>query len=218
MRKLLLLVSAFLVACGGGGGGGGSSGLSGNVGGRAFSPVEVKAIPAGTGTSPCTVAIGGQNASIGVKAVAIEVTSYADACGDFASSDCRFHANAQSVTILVGKVDLLGTEPALTTGTYKIFPSLTSLDPAGGTLYRIGFADALATSATCTGTPSLVNTGTVRLDKVTDPVTGHVSITFQDGSTLEGDFSAPVCAGLSPNICEKAANEAICTLPGTCVQ
>ena len=48
MRKLVLVVSAFLAACGGGGSGG-TSGLSGTVGGKAFTPVEVKAIPGKSG-------------------------------------------------------------------------------------------------------------------------------------------------------------------------
>lgn len=218
MRKLVLLVSTLAVACGGGGGGsGGGAALTGSVGGRAFTPVEVKAIPAGTGTDGCTVTVGDQTANVGVKAVALQVTSYADACGDFATSECRRHMGAQSVTILVGKLDLLGAEPALTTGTYTLRPSITAMELESGTTYKLGYAEALGTNSSCGGSASPVTTGTVRLDRVGDPVTGHVSITFADGSRLEGDFSAPACAGLSPDICQKATAEALCTPSSSCM-
>jgi hypothetical protein len=219
MRKLFLVsaFSAFVLACGSDSKGGGG-GLSGTVGGRAFSPVEVRAIPAGTGTTPCSVPIGGAPVSVGVKAVALDVASYADACGDYASSQCRLHMGAQNVTILIAKINPLGTEPALATGTYKIFSSPATVDPDGTGLLNVGYAQALATDATCVGTPSpAVQGGTVRLDKVTDPITGHVSITFQDGSKLEGDFSAPICQGPTPDICQLATSQEICTLPPACV-
>ncbi len=210
MRKLVLVL-AFLAACGGGGGSSGSSGLSGTVGGRAFTPVEVKAIPAGTGSTACTVTLGGQTASVGVKAIALEVTSYANACADFASSTCQVHMGAQSVTLLVAKVNPLGTEPALPAGTYALNTSPTTTIPDGNGMLNVGYAAALGTSSTCMGTPSVPSSGTIRLDSVGDPVKGHVSVSFQDGSKLEGDFSAPVCAGLTPDICQLAANGSICT-------
>jgi hypothetical protein len=211
MRKLVLLVSTLAVACGGGGGGDSSSGLSGTVGGRSFSPVEVRAIPAGTGSTSCTVSLGGQTASVGVKAIALQISSYAGACSDFASSTCQFHVSAQSVTILVAKVNPLGTEPALPPGTYTLYSSPSTTVPDGSGMLNVGYAAALGTDATCLGTPSVPSSGTVRLDSVGNPVTGHVSVRFQDGSTLEGDFSAPVCAGLSPDICQLAQSGAICT-------
>lgn len=213
MRKLVL-VSAFLAACGGGGGSSGTSGLSGTVGGRAFTPVEVKAIPAGTGSTACTVTLGGQTASVGVKAIALQITSYANACADFASSTCQVHMGAQSVTLLVAKVNPLGAEPALPAGTYTLYESPSIPFPDGNGMLNVGYAVALGTNSTCMGTPSVPSPnarGTIRLDSVGDPVKGHVSVSFQDGSKLEGDFSAPVCAGLTPDICQLAANGSICT-------
>lgn len=217
MRKLVLLVSTLALACGGGGNGSSAGGLSGTVGGRAFSPVDVKAIPAGTGSTPCTVPLGGQTANVGVKAVALQVTSYANACNDFATSECQHHMGAQSVTVLVGKLDLAGSEPALTTGSYTLRPSIAAMELESGTIYKLGYAEALATSSSCAGMPSIVSSGTIRLDKVGDPVAGHLSVTFQDGSKLEGDFSAPVCPGLSPDICEKATSEELCTPSTSCM-
>jgi hypothetical protein len=215
MRKLLLLVSAFVVACGSDSDDGDGGGLSGTVGGRSFSPVEVRAITAGTGTVPCSVPVIG---AIGVKALALEVTSYADACGDFASSQCRFHANAQNVTILFAKLNPDGTEPALTPGTYTVTSSPATVTPDGAGLLTVAYAQALATDATCLGNPSpSVQGGTLRLDQVTGPITGRVSLTFQDGSSLEGDFSAPLCPGPSPDVCSLATAGALCTLPPVCV-
>ncbi len=221
MRKLVLvsasLLSVLVLACGGGSSGGGG-GLSGKVGGRSFSPVEVRAIPAGTGTMPCAVPLGGATVAVGVKALALQVTSYADACGDFASTQCRFHQGSQAVTILFAKLNPLGTEPELKAGTYKVTSDPTQVDPDGTGLLTVAFAQALATDATCLGTPSrAVQGGTLRLDQVSGTITGHVSVTFQDGGSLEGDFSAPVCPGPGPDVCDLATAEALCTLPPTCV-
>jgi hypothetical protein len=221
MRKLLLiLLSAFAAACGSDSDDNGGGGLTGTVGGRRFSPVEVRAIPAGTGTTPCSVPLGDATASVGVKALALEVTSYGDACGDFASSQCRFHANSQSVTILLAKLNPVGgTEPALGPGTYTVTTSPTTVTPDGTTgLLTVAFAQALAADATCAGNPSpSVQGGTVRLDQVAGPVTGRVSLTFEDGSSLAGDFSAPLCPGPSPDVCSLATAQALCTLPPVCV-
>ncbi len=216
MRKLVLVVSAFLAACGGGGGSSSSTGLSGSVGGRAFTPVEVKAIPAGTGSTACTVTLGGQTASVGVKALALQITSYSNACADFASSTCQVHMGAQSVTILVAVLNPLGTEPAIPPGTYTLFETPTQPQslPGGLGMVYVGFAQALATNSSCMGTPTVPSPnarGTIRLDSVGDPAKGHLSVSFQDGSKLEGDFSAPVCPGLAPDICQLASNGSICT-------
>lgn len=218
MRKVLLLVPVFVfvAACGSDSKSGGP--LSGTVGGRSFSPVEVSAIAAGSGATPCSVPLGGTTLDVGVKALALEVTSYAGACGDFASSQCTFHMNAQSVTVLLAKLSLTGTEPALGPGTYTVTASPTTVTPDGTGLLTVAYAQALATDASCTGTPSpSVQGGTLRLDQVTGPITGRVSLTFQDGSSLEGDFSAPLCTGSSPDVCSLATAQALCTPPPLCV-
>ncbi len=218
MRRLLV-VSVLVLACGSSNDDGGG-GPSGTIGGRPFTPREVRTIPAGTGATPCTVPVGGIDVSVGVKAVALDFTSYADACGDYASSQCRLHGNAQNVTVILAKINPTGTEPALSLGTYTVTASPTTAIPDATGLLTIAFGQALATDASCAGVPSpTVQGGTVRLDQITaTSVTGRVSLTFQDGSTLEGDFSAPICAGASPDICMLATAQALCTLPPACVQ
>ncbi|WP_242335184.1 MULTISPECIES: hypothetical protein [Anaeromyxobacter] len=218
MRRLFL-VSAFLLACGGSSSdGGGGGGLSGTVGGRSFTPREVRAIPAGTGTTPCTVPVLGQ---VGVRALALDFASYADACGDYATSQCRLHAGAQNVTLLFAKLDPSGAEPTLAAGTYTVYGSATTAVPDGTGRLTVTFAESLATGAapTCAGTPSpSVQGGTLRLDQITgSAVTGHVSLTFEDGSSLQGDFSAPVCPGQGPDICMLATAQALCTAPPICM-
>lgn len=223
MRKLLflLLISASVVACGDDDDdddGSGNGGLSGSVGGRSFSPVEVRAIPAGTGSTPCPVPLGVTTVEVGVRALALEMTSYADACGDFASTQCRFHANGQSVTLLLAKLNPAGTEPELGPGTYTVTSSPTTVTPDGTGLLTVAYGQAIATDVACAGTPSpSVQGGTLRLDQVTGPITGRVSLTFADGSSLEGDFSAPICEGTSPDVCSLATAQALCTLPPICV-
>lgn len=213
MRRLFL-VSVFVVACGSSNDDGG--GLSGTIGGRSFDVREVRAIPAGTGSTPCPVPVLG---AVGVKAIALDFASYADACDDYASSQCKLHANAQNVTLILAKVNPAGTEPALGPGTYTVYGSATTAIPDGTGLLTIAFAQSLATDATCAGAPSpSVQGGTLRLDQVTGSVTGNVSLTFQNGSSLQGDFSAPICAGPAPDICMLASAQALCTLPPTCVQ
>lgn len=221
MRRLVLVVVvASSLACGSDSKDGG--GLSGTVGGRPFSPVEVRAIPAGTGATPCSVDLGGTSASVGVKAIALEIASYAGTCEDFSSSQCRVHGNAQNVTLLIARLNAIppGAEPALAPGTYTVHEDATSpqLDGSNPGLLTVAYAQALATDATCVGTPSpVVRGGTVRLDQVTGPITGRLSLTFQDGSNLEGDFSAPLCTGVTPEICDLLEARAICTLPPACL-
>lgn len=225
MRKLLFLVAAFAAACGGGSSGGG--GASGTVGGKSFSPADVKAVVAGTGSTPCTLpnlGPGGSSVPAGIKAFALQFTSYADACGDFSSGACKLHQNAQTVTVIFARLNPPSfssptpSEPVLTTGTYTVSASIAQVTPEqGGTLY-VAFADALATNATCLGTPSpSVQGGTLRVDSVTGPITGSVSLTFEDGSKLAGDFSAPICSN-TLDVCGLAnAGGALCTSQPSCV-
>ncbi len=222
MRKLLAL-SAFLAACGGSSSHTSSGPVGGTIGGRAFSPVEARALVAGTGATPCTsIPVVG---TIGVKAFAIQLTSYANACGDFATGTCSLHKNAQSVTILFAKLNAISptTEPALAPGTYAISTTPTALTPAGTGVFTVTYAAATATDDTCNGgTPvpaSPVAGGTLRIDQVSGPITGHVAVTFANNAgSIEGDFSAPVCTGSPPDICALATSGtwSFCSLPGGC--
>jgi hypothetical protein len=223
MRKLVL-VALFVAACGNDSDGGSSTRpLTGTVGGRSFSALAERVVAARTGTTPCTLPApgGGGDLSFGISALAIELTSYADACGDFATGQCVVHPDAQSVTILFAKLDPTGAEPQLAPGTFTVYPSPATAIPDGTGRLTVAYAQALATGAApaCAGTPSpAVQGGTLRLDDVSgSPVKGHVDLTFADGSTLEGDFSAALCEGTSPDICEIATAGELCTPPATCV-
>jgi hypothetical protein len=222
MRKLIVL-SALALACGDGDGGS-SSGLSGTVAGRPLAVTEVRAIRAGTGTTPCSLPVpggGGATVDFGVSALAIEIASYANACADYATSQCTLHANAQSVTILLAKLDPTGAAPALAPGNYTVQSSPSVAIPDGSGHLTVAFAQALGTDAApaCAGIPSpAVQGGTLRLDAVSGtPVTGHLELTFQDGSAVCGDFSAEVCPGTAPDICQIAQAQALCTPPPVCV-
>lgn len=218
MRKLILVVAALALACGDDSGGSKDTQRpTGTIGGRAFEAAEVRAIVAGTGTSPCQLPLGGATLDIGLKAVELAITSYAGVCADVESGQCPFHQNAQSVVVLLAKLDPTGAEPALAKGTYTVQTSAQIPIPDDTGLLTVAYAQAVATDASCVGSwsPS-VQGGTVRLDETAGPVKGHLSLTFQDGSTLQGDFSAPLCA-TSPDVCALATAEQLCTAPPVCV-
>ncbi len=225
MRKLLVLVSVLAVSalaagCGGSShSNGGPKPLAGTFGGHAFSPMDTKALIAGSGTTPCTnVPLLG---TAGVKAVALQITSYADACSDFASNTCAYHANAQNVTVVVAKIavatqaDPNPAEPTIGTGTYTISSSMAGAvpDPTHAGWLVVAFAQALTTGAapTCSGTPEFASGGTLTLSDVsTASVGGSISLTFANGDALSGDFSAvPVCAH-SPDVCGLAQTQRLC--------
>jgi hypothetical protein len=214
MRKVVL-VALFGVACGGSSSSSGG-GVSGTVGGRPFTPVDARAIMASTGTGGCTLPVpgGGGSLSFGVSAVAITFASYANVCGDFSSSQCTVHANAQNVTVLHARL-ATGTAPALRPGTFTIHatPSTVTPDVATGNLV-VAFAQALSTGAapTCIGTASpSVEGGTLEIREVSGTrIAGHLNVTFQDGSAAQGDFSADACSGVSPDICGLATAGALC--------
>ncbi len=219
MRKLLPLFSVLAVACGGSSNNNNPSHpVSGTIGGHAFTPVDTQALVAGTGSTPCALPIGGTTVNVGVKAFAIEFASYAGACTDLGSTQCRVHENARTVTLIFARLNPAGTEPTLNPGTYTIGSSLSTTTPDGTGMLVTAFAQALSTAASCAGTPtSSVQGGSLRIDSAGNPITGQVSVSFADGSTLAGDFSAPVCTGTSVDVCGLATAQALCSLPPACV-
>ena len=171
------------------------------------------------GPRPARFRWAAQTVNVGVKAIALQVTSYADACGDFASSQCRFHQNAQSVTVLFARLNPLGTEPGARGRDVH-----GELEPHGGDPPDGAPASSPSpsprrspptrpASATRARRSRAARSGSTRS---AGPITGHLSLTFQDGSTLEGDFSAPLCTGPSPDVCALATAQALCTLPPLC--
>jgi hypothetical protein len=177
------------------------TGMSGTVGGQAFTPTEMRAISLGSGAAPCTLSLNpmdpSQVTTVGVKAVVVEAATHTDTCTDLQSSQCRLHASSQTVTLLVARLNLVppGTEPTLGAGTYKVSTDLShpTLESSGA---YVAYAQVLAVDpsfAASTGTP--VAGGTIHLDQVSGPVVGSVSLQFTDGSSVHGSFSAPFCGG-----------------------
>ena len=226
MRKLLVLVPVLALAACGGKSSSSNNGpvpLTGTVGGRAFTNPDVRAIPAGTGSTACRIPLNPADptnlTSIGVKAMrASRIATYAGTCGDF-GGQCKLHQNSQSVANppRAPEPGSARRRAPLAPGTYTVYSSLQTAvpDPSTG-LLDAGFALAMAVDAAYVPTTaSSVQGGTVRLDQVTGPITGHIAVTFQDGGALTGDFSAPLCTGLNLNVCDLAAQRGFCTLPPT---
>jgi hypothetical protein len=223
MRRLLLLLCTAALACGGSDSDGGG-GPRGTVGGRAFAASEARAVGGATAATPCTVPnpVGAGTIEIGITGLKIDIASYAGICGDYATAQCQLHANGQTVTLLFARLNPLPpyTAPALAPGSYTIQPSPTIALPDGTGLLTVVYAQALATGVApgCEGFPSpAVQGGTLRLDRVSeDVVTGAVSVTFTDGSAVQGDFTAATCGGVSFDICPIAATQEFCELPPQC--
>jgi hypothetical protein len=209
VRKILVAVaaSAFLAACGSSSSSGSSSGpVSGTIGGRAFTPAAIAAIDASSATT-CTIP---GPLSFGAHAIELALTSYGatEACADLLGVECATHKSAQAVTIFVAKVNLAPpyTAPAVGAGTYPITPLTGRVESGNPAMIDVAYAEATAPDPSCVGTAHPVTGGSIRLDQVSGPVTGHVDLTFDDGSRISGDFSAPKCAGSAPDVCTVAAS------------
>jgi hypothetical protein len=202
--------------------------MSGTVGGHAFTPVEMRTLSLASDGSPCLLHLNPMDPSavttVGVKAVVVEAATHTDTCTDLQSSQCRFHANSQTVTLLVARVNLVppGTEPPLTTGTYTVSTDLShpTVDASGA---YVAYAQTLVIDPTFAATSATpVAGGTITLTEVSGPVVGSVSLKFADGSAVSGTFSAPFCGG-STDACGLAntlaaalaggAPQGLCTLP-----
>jgi hypothetical protein len=216
-RVVVSVLVAVLVACGETK----EEGLEGTVAGRKLDVAEVRAVVAGTGTSPCTLPIpggGGGTIDFGVHGMKVDFTSYAEACGDYASASCTLHESAEGVTVIFARLDPFGAEPALLPGVYTVQASPTTVVPDGVGLLTVAYAEALGTDATCGGTPSAsVLGGTLTLESVGATVKGSVDVAFQDGSSIRGPFEASLCPGVVVDICELAESQSFCSLPATCV-
>lgn len=239
MRKLLVsIAAALLAACGSsssGSSGGGGGALTGHVGGRTFTPTQAKAVVAGSGATGCGLVLNPLDPSsvttVGVKAVAIEVAAFdpasvnSSACDDLSSVACRYHANSQTVTILVAKVNLMGAaEPALGPDPYTV--SSTLAPPSVFTTGYVAYAQALAVDPSYAATSEKsLDGGNVTLTQVSSagPVAGHVNLTFEEGSAVSGTFSANACGGATLQVCDLAntlasaillgSSGGLCTLP-----
>lgn len=222
-RLALVSLCALAVACGGGSSGSGGA-LSATVGGRPVTIAEVRAVAGATAGTPCTVPspVGGGTIDIHVSGLKIDFTTYAGACGDYASAQCQLHQGAATVSVVFARLNPnpAGAAPAIAPGTWQVYESPTIAIPGGDGLLTVAYAQSLATDATCGGTPSPAsgtNRGTLRLDRVgATSLAGFIDVTFEDGSRISGDFEATTCPGVSPDVCVLATTQAFCELPPVC--
>ena len=121
--------------------------------------------------------------------------------------------------LLLAALDFAGGTARVVPGTYTLTTDVTrpSFNLGTGTA-TVAYATSLATGPSCAplgdGGAAAVAQGTLRLDALDSAhAAGHVELTFSDGGKVSGDFSAPICAGLSPDLCSITAARGSC--PGT---
>jgi hypothetical protein len=216
VRKLLVAAAATAIACGSSNSSSSTSQPTGTIAGGAFTPAEVVAVTAGPASCTVTDPTGsGQKVTLGVAAIAVGLGSFKNVCADFQSPFCTLHRSAKDVTVLLASLapPFPGLTAQIVPGTYTVSPSLTTTlpDPTrSGMLYAAG-AISVGTDASCVPT-SGAGSGSLRIDTVNAAqVTGHVDLTFSDGGKLSGDFTAPVCTGVSPDLCALAVSQGACT-------
>jgi hypothetical protein len=231
MRRRLALsltLTSLLAACGGGSDSAKSTPVSGTIGGQAFTPADVRAVLADSGTGTCDLSFPGAGTiSVMVSGLLVDFTSWTDVCADYQKAACQLHQGGRNVTVLLARLipaGLAASAPPLEAKTYTVKSSFTDPDVTpygtGGLQYIVAYAGSLAQpAAACTATPSnAVTGGKVTLTSVSAAgVKGSVSLTFADGGALAGDFDAPACPGFSPNICTLAQTQSLCGSPPACV-
>jgi len=225
MRRAILAGTLSLLAVACAGNDQKSPGLAGTVGGQPFSPADVRAALADSGTGTCSLNLFSSTpVDVYISGLILVFTGWADACADYASPACVFHADGQTVTLVVARLALPGSftsAPPIQARTYTIAPDASTVNGDGTGAYVAAFADATSfgASPTCDPTTSpAVLGGSLQLTTVAQSgVAGHVEVHFDGGGSLSGDFSAQACPGVAPDICQLAETESFCTLPATCV-
>lgn len=227
MRNIVAVAITVALAAGCGSSSSSSSGpqrptgsVTGTLGGQAFTLAQAAAISAGSGSTPCSLGA----LSIAARAVEVNLTTASGealACGELATGQCLTRPSARKATVVVAAVNMgaTATEPTLGAGTYKVAADITGATPSSTGTYQLAYAEALAVDPSCAGTPVKSTGGLVWLDApTTSRITGAVSITFADGSSISGNFDAPVCT-TAPNVCQTAtalAGAGLCPGPVSC--
>lgn len=218
MRNFVAVAFAFLAACGSSNNKSTSPStpVSGTVGGAAFTPTDVQAIELSS-TSPCGINNGTTTIMLGVKALELKMTSYANACGDLTSAVCQLHPGQHAVTVLVTKLNMVPphTAPSTLAGSYNVSPSFMSITPEtqNGLPTGLGYVAYAQLDPNCVGTAHPVTTGTVHIAQDGPTIAGDLSLHFDDGSTVAGSFTAPLCSGSLPgggDVCAIAATQQLC--------
>lgn len=198
-----------------------STPVAGTVAGAAFTPTDVQAIEL-TSASPCGINTGTSTLTLGVRALELKMTSYANACGDLTSAVCQLHPGQHAVTVLVTRLKVVSPydAPSTLVGDYVVSPSYTTIVPETQNGFPTGLAYvAYATiDPNCVGTAHPVTTGTVHIAQDGATITGNVGLQFDDGSTVAGTFAAPRCSGSLPgggDVCAIATSQQLCQ-PSAC--
>ena len=218
MRRVLAgcAASIVLAACGGGGDENPpppqcpapappSGDLAGSGGGLGtFTPVEMAALVAGPTT--CTLTGIG---TLSVAGIFLGFTSYQGICSLLTQYGvCFDKANGTIVGVQIANAGVL-QQPVPGPGTYTV-------GTTGSTVTSAGYSRSGASCSTPVS--SSANTGgTITIDAVTTTqVTGSASLTFADGSTLAGTFTA-ARPQVSVNVCQLANQIAVGCASRPCV-
>jgi hypothetical protein len=190
-RRVIVAVTAALVACGSSGGG---TALSGTLAGAPFSPIEGGALI--VPPTDCTVSLPGVGTSnVHFSGLLIGFGSYAGLCNFIATNgQCAEKANATLANVEIVKGGLSQTQSGVAPGTYPVTTGNPTPDANGN--FKVVAGAYNKTSTTCASTSaSDANAGAITVSSVTSTtVTGSVAnLVFDDASHLNGDFTVPIC-------------------------
>jgi hypothetical protein len=207
MRKLMAVLAAAVAACGSSSSSSTHT-ITGTIGGTAFTATDVAVLSVAGPANGCNLDVPPINGlpathltGLNEAGLVIGISSTVNVCGDLTSGTCIGHANSRGATLFVAKVAFAGGSAALTPKSYAVVSDPSSASgPAG---VEVAFGESHALGATCAVTGGgKATSGTIQLTEVSATrVAGHVDVHFQDGGSLQGDFSAAPCSGSSADIC-----------------
>ncbi len=216
MRKLVLAAAAIAMAACGSSNTNTTSGVSGTVGGSSFSAAETVAMFVSPTT--CGLPAVGEKPLTAVGIVFSTVSGMCSTLSGLSAASCTFPKNDRSVMVILARFPTVGTAtPSIDPGDYVLTNSLSipsDLNTTTG-VATIGYAQSFTTDASCTSTTKKASASAaskIHLAEVSaSKVSGTADITLEDGSHIQGDFTATMCGSL-PNVCDLAtATSGVCT-------